>query len=69
MIPFLSIIVPVYKVEKYLARCIESVVNQSFTDWELLLVDDGTPDGGGIFVMNTQKAIIESAFFIKRMVA
>lgn len=68
MIPFLSIIVPVYKVEKYLARCIESVVNQSFTDWELLLVDDGIPDGG-IFVMNTQKAIIESAFFIKRMVA
>lgn len=46
MIPFLSIIAPVNKVEKYLAHCIESVINQSFTDWELLLVDDGTPDGG-----------------------
>ncbi len=48
--PFLSIIVPVYKVEKYITRCIDSVINQSFTDWELLLVDDGTPDGGGVYL-------------------
>lgn len=38
--PKISIIVPVYKVEKYIGRCIESVQNQSFDDWELLLVDD-----------------------------
>lgn len=39
-----SILVPVYKVEKYLSRCIESVIAQDFTDWELILVDDGSPD-------------------------
>lgn len=40
----ISILVPVYKVEKYLPRCIESVLSQDFTDWELVLVDDGSPD-------------------------
>ncbi|WP_455436894.1 glycosyltransferase [Hungatella hathewayi] len=39
-----SIIVPVYKVEKYLSQCIESIVYQSFDDFELILVDDGSPD-------------------------
>lgn len=39
-----SIIIPVYKVEKYLNRCIESVVNQSYQDLEIILVDDGSPD-------------------------
>ena len=39
-----SIIVPVYKVEKYLPACIESVLNQTFSDFELILVDDGSPD-------------------------
>lgn len=46
--PFFSIIVPVYKVEKYITGCIESVLKQSFSNWELLLVDDGTPDTSGI---------------------
>lgn len=41
---FFSVIVPVYKVEKYLPNCIESVLNQSFSDFELILVDDGSPD-------------------------
>ena len=39
-----SIIVPVYKVEKYLKCCIESILTQSFSDFELVLVDDGSPD-------------------------
>jgi hypothetical protein len=39
-----SVIVPIYKVEAYLPRCIESVLNQSFPDFELILVDDGSPD-------------------------
>lgn len=37
-------IVPVYKVEKYLDRCIESIVSQTYTDLEIILVDDGSPD-------------------------
>lgn len=39
-----SIIVPVYKVEPYLERCVKSILAQSYTDWELILVDDGSPD-------------------------
>ena len=41
---FFSVIVPVYKVEKYLRGSIESVLNQTFSDFELILVDDGSPD-------------------------
>lgn len=44
----ISIIVPVYKVEKYLQQCIESVLAQSYKNFELLLVDDGSPDSSGI---------------------
>lgn len=42
--PSVSILVPIYNVEPYLQRCIDSVLNQDFTDWELILVDDGSPD-------------------------
>ncbi len=42
--PEISIIVPVYKVEKYLDRCIGSILAQTYTDFELILVDDGSPD-------------------------
>lgn len=41
---FFSVIVPVYKVEEYLPSCIESVLGQTFSDFELILVDDGSPD-------------------------
>lgn len=41
---FFSIIVPIYRIEKYLTRCIESVLNQTCKDFELILVDDGSPD-------------------------
>lgn len=47
MVPSLSIIIPVYKIEQYLGECIESVLNQSFEDFELILVDDGSPDNCG----------------------
>lgn len=43
----ISIIVPVYKAEAFLPACIESILNQSFPDFELLLVDDGSPDRCG----------------------
>lgn len=42
-----SVIIPVYKVEKYLKRCIESVVNQSYKNIEIILVNDGSPDKCG----------------------
>ena len=42
--PKISVIVPVYKVEKYLSRCVDSILKQSFIDFELILVDDGSPD-------------------------
>lgn len=45
--PVISIIVPVYKVEKYLHRCLDSIIHQTFTDWECILVDDGSPDSSG----------------------
>lgn len=45
--PVISIIVPVYKVELYLHKCIDSILEQSFTDFELLLIDDGSPDKCG----------------------
>ena len=45
--PKISIIVPVYKVERYLPHCIDSILAQTFTDFELLLIDDGSPDNSG----------------------
>lgn len=47
-IPKVSIIVPVYNVEKFLCRCIDSILAQTFQDFELLLIDDGTPDKSGV---------------------
>ena len=43
----ISIIVPVYQVEKYIRQCIDSILAQTFTDFELILVDDGSKDNSG----------------------
>lgn len=45
--PAISVIVPVYKVEQFLPACVESILGQTFADFELILVDDGSPDGCG----------------------
>ena len=45
--PKISVIVPVYKAEKYICRCVDSILAQTFTDFELLLIDDGSPDNSG----------------------
>lgn len=45
--PRISVIVPVYKVEEYLTKCVESIRAQSYSNLEIILVDDGSPDGSG----------------------
>lgn len=47
MTPTVSIIVPIYNAEQYLSRCIDSILNQEYTDFELLLVNDGSTDSSG----------------------
>lgn len=43
--PGISVIIPVYQAKKYVEKCVESVKNQTFTDWEIIMVDDGCTDG------------------------
>lgn len=45
--PLLSVVVPVYNVEKYIGRCLDSIIAQTFENWECIVVDDGSPDGAG----------------------
>ena len=45
--PKISVVVPVYKGEKYLGECIDSILKQTFRDFELILLDDGSPDASG----------------------
>ena len=45
--PVISIIVPIYNVERYLPQCLDSILSQTFTEFELLLIDDGSPDHCG----------------------
>ena len=45
--PLISVIVPVYNVEKYIRKCVDSIINQTYRNLEIILVDDGSPDGCG----------------------
>lgn len=48
--PQISVIVPVYNAERWLRRCVDSILAQTFTDFELLLIDDGSTDGSGAII-------------------
>lgn len=45
--PKISVVVPIYNAEKFLSSCVDSILSQTFKDFELLLVDDGSPDNSG----------------------
>ena len=47
MTSLISLIVPVYQVEPYLRRCLDSIVNQTYRNLEIILIDDGSPDRSG----------------------
>ena len=53
--PFFSLILPIYKVEKYLDRCLNSIIKNKFDDYEIILVDDGSPDNCPIICDNWKK--------------
>lgn len=55
----ISIIVPVYNSEKYLPETAQSILKQSFSDFELILVDDGSKDGSGKYAISLQRKIPE----------
>ncbi len=60
--PEISVIVPVYQVEEYLTRCLESILSKSFDDYELLLIDDGSTDRSGIicdeYMAKSEKIVV-----------
>lgn len=62
--PKVSVIVPVYNVEKYIGRCIDSVQKQTLTDWELILVDDCSPDNSIEIIQEYAKK--DSRIIVKR---
>ena len=66
MSALISVIVPVYKVEPYLHRCVESILKQTYTNLEIILVDDGSPDNVEKFVMNLPTQINAYKSYIKK---
>ena len=59
MKPKVSIIIPVYKVEKFLTRCLDSVLGQTLKEIEIILVDDGSPDNCGRMLGYQQQEIVD----------
>lgn len=61
----ISIIIPIYNVESYLEECVQSVIAQTYTDWELILVDDGSTDGSAKIARNWQSRNSRIKYFHK----
>ena len=62
-----SVIVPVYKVEKYLNKCLESLVNQTLQDIEIIVVNDGSPDNSQSIIDNFKQKYPETITYIPTM--
>lgn len=61
--PVISIITPVYNLENYIERCIQSVIHQTFTAWECILVDDGSTDNSVIIMEEYAKKYPQIAVY------
>lgn len=65
----ISVIVPIYKVEAFLHRCVDSILAQTFADFDLVLVDDGSPDSCGDICEEYAGKTVESMSFIRKTAA
>lgn len=63
----IGVIVPVYKAEKYIAECVESILAQTYTNFRIILVDDGTPDNAGEICDEYAKKALALQSSTKRM--
>ena len=68
MLPKVSVIVPIYKVENYLNRCVDSILNQTYKNIEVILVDDGLQISVEKLMIFMRLKILELNQFIKKMV-
>lgn len=66
--PLISIIIPVYNAEFFLHRCLDSLLMQKFTNFEIILINDGSKDNSGKYVMNMLTITLKYEFFILLMV-
>ena len=64
----ISIVVPIYNVENYLRQCLDSILNQTYQNFECLLINDGSPDNSLTSVGNMLKKILAFNILSKKMV-
>lgn len=64
----ISVIVPVYNVEKYLPQCLNSIINQTYENLEIILINDGSTDNSGNICDEYAKEILVLRLFTKKMV-
>ena len=64
--PKISVIIPVYNVEKYLSKCLDSVVNQTLKDIEIIVVNDGSPDNSQKIIDDYTKKYKNIKSFVKK---
>ena len=62
----ISIIVPVYNVEKFLPRCLDSLIGQTFNDYEIIIIDDGSTDGSPKIISNYIKKSSRKIIYIRK---